>query len=87
MLTSDDRFVGWDADGRSVLVFKSGIGPARIERFDLATGRRTLVRVLTPPDAGGIAAVSTVIFSRDGMSYAYSVNQFKSQLFMVEGAR
>jgi Tol biopolymer transport system component len=87
-LTGDDRVTGWDADGRSVLVFRSLVSePARVERLELATGRRTLVRVLTPPDTGGITAITGVIVSRDGTSYAYSVNQFKSQLFMVEGAR
>ena len=59
----------------------------RVERLDLATGRRTLVRVLTPPDAGGVTGIRGVIFSRDGTSYAYSVNRFKSELFLVEGAR
>ncbi len=87
-LGADDRLSGWDADGRSVLVFKDPVsGSVRVERLELETGRRTLVRVLTPPDAGGVTGIGSVIFSRDGASYAYSVNQFTSQLFLVEGAR
>jgi hypothetical protein len=87
-LGSDDRFAGWDADSRSVLVFNGQFtGPVRVERLELATGRRTLLRILTPPDSRGVTGITGVISSRDGSSYAYSVNQFTSQLFMVEGAR
>jgi hypothetical protein len=72
----------------SVTVFQGLVsGPVQVERLQLATGRRTLVRVLTPPDTGGVTGITSVIFSRDGTSYAYSVNRFTSQLFMVEGAR
>ena len=48
-LDRGDRLLTWSADGRSLLVTRGGI-PLRIERFELATGRKELWKTLAPPD-------------------------------------
>jgi tRNA A-37 threonylcarbamoyl transferase component Bud32/Tol biopolymer transport system component len=83
----DDQVIRWSEDGRSILVSRFGEVPARIERLDLATGRREPVRTLGPADLTGVLNVGPFAFSDDGRSYAYACRRMASHLFLVEGAR
>ena len=85
--TPDDAVIRWSADGRSLLVSRRGEVPARIERLDVATGRREPVRTIGPTDLAGVLSVGPFAFSNDGKSYAYACRRTSSHLFLVEGAR
>ena len=61
--------------------------PGRLDRVDLATGRRDFVRRLAPPDLAGVVRIRGVTVARDETAYAYSIEQLRSDLFLVEGAR
>ena len=86
-LEREDRVIRWGADGRSLLVFRSGTLPAGIEKLDLASGRRTRLRELAPADRSGVTAVFSVSLSRDGKGYTYGYGRDVSQLFTVEGVK
>jgi hypothetical protein len=62
-----------------------GENPTRIFLVDLATGKRTPWKEISPPDSE--AKPWIVALSRDGRSYAYSYGQVFSDLFLVEGLR
>jgi Tol biopolymer transport system component len=85
--TPRDSVIRWTPDGRSLLVTQGGEVPARVERLDVATGRREPFRTLGPADLGGVLTVGPFIFSNDGRSHAYAVRRMVSHLFLVEGAR
>ncbi len=85
--TPQDFVVRWGADGRSILVYGYAQVPARIERIELATGRRQLVRKLGPTDLIGVLQIGGIALSEDEKSYAYSTRRLISHLFLVEGAR
>ncbi len=85
--TPDDSVIRWSADGRFLLVSRSGEVPARIERLDVATGRREPVRTIGPADLTGVLRIGPFAFSDDGKSYAYACRRMVSHLFLVEGAR
>ena len=53
-LTPDDQVIRWSADGRSVYVYRPTNVPFRIERLDLASGRRVLIREVAPADRTGV---------------------------------
>jgi hypothetical protein len=76
----------WTADGRGLLAYHWSV-PARLERVDLATGRRDLVHRLAPPDLAGAVRIQNVTVASDDNVYAYSALQRRSDLFLVEGAR
>ena len=60
--------------------------PLRIERFDLATGRRELWKAIAPPDAAGSYYIGPVLVTRDGRFWAYSVNRaMVSELWQLAG--
>ena len=46
----------------------------RIERFELATGRKELWKTLPPPDPARGYYIGPVLVTRDGRFWAYSVN-------------
>jgi len=86
-MTSEDRVIRWSADGRSVFVFRPEIVPFRLERVDLASGRRDLIREVAPADRIGVLNSWGAALTDDGTAYAYSYRRMTSQLFVVEGAR
>jgi eukaryotic-like serine/threonine-protein kinase len=84
-LVLGDHLLAWSKDGRSLLVTRDGI-PVRIERFELSTGRKALWKNLAPPDAAGSYYVGPVLVTRDGRSWAYSVNRATlSELWQLTG--
>jgi Tol biopolymer transport system component len=82
-----DKLIRWGADGRSLLVFHENELPARVEKVDLESGRRTLLQELAPADRSGVTSIGAVSMSGDGKWYAYSYNRDASQLFTVEGVK
>ncbi len=85
-LDKDDRVVRWSPDGRSLIVSR-GLLPARVERVEVATGRRDLIRVLSPGETAGVTGIDNVVVADDPNVYAYTVRQNPSRLFLVHGAR
>jgi Tol biopolymer transport system component len=86
-LGAHDEFVRWSADGRSLFVFSGSALPAPVERVDLATGRRTVVLRLVPPDLTGVLGVSDVKITDGASAYVYAYDQQRSSLFLITGAR
>ena len=86
-LGSSDRVIGWTSDGRALLVYRANQLPVRVEKLDLAGGRRTLVRELSPADHSGVPAIQLVSMSADEKWYAYSYSRDVSQLFTVESVK
>ena len=86
-LTTDDQVIQWSADGRSVYVYRTANVPFRLERLDLASGRRELVREVAPADRTGVLYSVGAALTDDTRFYAYDFKRMTSQLFVVEGAR
>ena len=79
--------VQWNADGRSLFVYRIGDVPGRIFRLDLSTGRRELWKELVPPDLAGANVIPNVQITPDGIAYAYYYGQVLSELYLVEGLK
>jgi hypothetical protein len=86
-LDDGDYLINWRADGRSLLIYRPMEIPSRVERLDLSTGQKTLVRELAPADLVGAQAVYGVSFSADEKSYAYALERAVGALYVVEGVR
>jgi eukaryotic-like serine/threonine-protein kinase len=84
--TVEDQLIRWDRDG-SVLVFRNSEIPAPVERVDVTTGKRELVRKVGPPDATGVLNVRAVLLSEDGRAHAYTFRRMLSHLFLVNEAK
>ena len=86
-VSADDLPIQWTADGRRLYVFDPGELPTRVFTVDIERGERRLVREIEPRDPVGVSGVDHLLITRDGQSYAYSYQQFFSDLFLVEGLR
>jgi Tol biopolymer transport system component len=83
--TSSAIPIRWSADGKAVLAVEVG-RTATIVRVDVATGRRAVVRKLTPADP--LASVGYYFaVSQDETTYAYMSERELSELYIVEGLR
>ena len=83
-LTEADVLAQWSADGGSVLVYRRAEIPCRLERVDLATGRRTFFKEFAPADRTGLLSVREVFVTDDLRSYAYTAYYQLSSLFESE---
>jgi Tol biopolymer transport system component len=84
-LEPDEFPIGWTPDGRSLYVAPSSGVPARIHLVDVATGRRTLWKIIDAPDPAGILRIGPYFLSADGQAYIYSYRREVGDLFLVEG--
>jgi Tol biopolymer transport system component len=85
-LDREDSLLAWGADRRFLFVARGGGIPGRIERFELATGRKELWKTLVPPNPAGAYYLGPISVTRDGRFWAYSVNMTTfTELWQVAG--
>ncbi len=86
-LPPGDAMSGWGADSASFLVWNRNAVPAEVDRVDLATGRRTHVLTVSPPDPVGVQGIQVLLATPDASAYAYNVTRKLSELYLVEGLK
>jgi len=84
-LVSTDKVMSWSGDGRWLLIRSGGGLPARIERFEIASGRRQLVTEIASADRAGLVGIDPWL-TDDPEIYAYGYTRRLSTLFVVTGA-
>ena len=83
---ADEGVLGFDEKGESAYVGKAGI-PARIDRVELATGKRTFLRDIALADPTGVETIQSAHLTPDGRSYCYSFMRSLSRLYVIEGLK
>jgi len=86
-LTPTDVPLRWSADSESIVVTTRGRIPALVERVNVATGARTPLREIAPPDRAGLTAVLLNDWIDDGRGYVYQYQRSLSTLFVATGVR
>jgi Tol biopolymer transport system component len=84
-LIAGDQPLAWTDDGWALFVGGSTV-PIVITRLDLATGKRTLWKTISPSDAAGLR-YTTVTISPNGKYWAMSTAKLLTDLFVVDGLR
>ncbi len=84
-LQDGDRKIAWSRDSKSVFIQRGTEVPARVERIDLATGARTVVRELAPEGFRLISMLSVTDWVDDGRYFVYNYTTLPSTLFVVSG--
>jgi DNA-binding beta-propeller fold protein YncE len=85
--TAGEQPIEWSADGKSIYVYRPGELPAKVNKLDLATGKRTLWRTLAPADPAGVSQIGPIVMTPDGASYIYGYHRTLSDLYLVEGLK
>ncbi len=78
--------IQWSADGKSLYTARYGELPLKIDRLDLATGKKVVWREILPEDRAGLIRIESVIVTPDGRHWVYSFNRvLVSDLYLVTG--
>jgi Tol biopolymer transport system component len=80
-----EQLMGWDGE-ESVLVFRISEVPATVERVNVKTGKRELVRKVGPLDSTGVMNVREIVLSEDGRAHAYPFRSMLTHLLQVSEA-
>ena len=86
-LTPEDQVNLWSADGRALYLTRRADLAFRIEKLDLATGHRQLLRTVVPAPNLGALNIGSISLADEAKVHAYGYLKMNSQLFVVEGAR
>lgn len=85
-ITRGETVIQWSVDQRFLYVVQDTLSIARVDRFEIATGRRQLWREIVPVDRAGLLRVGVPFVSRDGQHFAYSYSAVvKSDLYLLDG--
>ena len=82
----DEEVLGFDDKGQNLYVASQGLSK-KIDRLDLATGKRTFFKEVTPADPTGVGSIVSIQLTPDGKSYCYSFMRALSRLYVVDGLR
>jgi eukaryotic-like serine/threonine-protein kinase len=85
-LGRDDAIDRWAADGKSLLIWNY-VSTPRLDRMDIASGKRVPFTEIRPSDGTGIVGFSFCRASPDGKAHIYSAYRLLSDLFVVNGLR
>lgn len=86
-MSQEDFPLSWTTDGRALVVGSLSSVPFRVERVDPATGARTLLKELVPPDRAGAVGIQPSQWIDDGKGYVYTYFRRLSKLFVASGVR
>jgi hypothetical protein len=86
-LEPEDTLIRWSVDGRTLLVARTEELPMKVHRLDPATGRKELLKEITPADPSGTFWPNEIKITPDGKWYVYKLQRFLSDLYLVEGLK
>jgi Tol biopolymer transport system component len=86
-METEDIPLRWTSDGKALFVYRPTLPPLRVEKVDVATGKRTLWKELRPPDPSGVEQVGPIVISPDEQSYVYSYRRGLDDLYLAKGMR
>jgi eukaryotic-like serine/threonine-protein kinase len=78
------EIVAFDRDGVHAYVQNLDSLPTEIDRFEIATGKRTPWKKLAPRDLAGVTGLGPVLLTKDLKSYAYNYESIVSELYAVQ---
>jgi eukaryotic-like serine/threonine-protein kinase len=85
-LSQQETLDRWTPDGKALLVWDYG-SPVRLERMDIVTGQRAMVREIKPSDQAGVVSVSPCRSTADTKSYICSEHRALIDLFVATGLK
>ena len=86
-VTNEETPYCWTGDGRFLYVAQRRELPRKVDRVEVATGKRERWKELRPSDSAGVVAVGGIRVAPDGRSYVYTYPRLLSDLYLVEGLK
>src|SRR5581483_6394785 len=79
--------ITFSEDGRSLYIYQPGELPARVDRLELQTGKRTLWKTLMPSDPAGVETIGPILMAPDAKTCVFGYHRMLADLYLVEGLR
>ena len=79
--------ITWSSDNHSLYVYQPGELPARVDRLDLQTGRRTMWKQLMPTDPAGVETIGPILMTPDAQTCVFGYHRMLADLYLVEGLK
>jgi len=86
-LNPGEQPITFSADGRSLYVYQPGELPAKVDRLDLQTGKRTLWKELIPSDPAGVETIGPILMTPDAKTCVFGYHRMLADLYLVEGLK
>ncbi|MBS1849512.1 MAG: protein kinase, partial [Acidobacteria bacterium] len=84
---SGEQPITFSSDSQAIYVYQPGELPARVDRIDLQSGKRTLWRQLMPSDPAGVENIGPVLMTSDAKTCVYGYHRMLADLYLVEGLK
>jgi hypothetical protein len=82
---ADEMPIGWTGDDRSLLLLSDDT-PRQLVAVDAVSGRRSVLKTITPSN-GGFIGPTSVYLTPDGRSYVSNYQRRVMTLFLVDGLK
>jgi Tol biopolymer transport system component/predicted Ser/Thr protein kinase len=79
--------ITFSSDNRSLYLYQPGDLPARVDRLDLQTGKRTLWKELIPSDPAGVETIGPILITPDAKTCIFGYHRMLADLYLVEGLK
>jgi hypothetical protein len=79
--------IQWSSDSSALYVYRPFELPAAVYRITLATGKRELVRQISPANAAGVLWVAPIILDHDATRFVYGYYERFSTLYVISGLK
>ncbi len=84
---ADFQPISASGDGRFIFFRDVGKVPVSVYRVDVETGKKELMRELSPGDPAGLQGIGQIHLSADGRYYVYGYTRALSDLYAVDGLK
>jgi eukaryotic-like serine/threonine-protein kinase len=84
---SGEQPITFSSDSQSLYLYQPGELPARVDRLDLQTGKRTLWKELIPSDPAGVETIGPILITPDAKTCIFGYHRMLADLYLVEGLK
>jgi serine/threonine protein kinase len=84
---SGEQPITFSSDNHFLYVYQPGELPARVDKLDLQTGKRTLWKQLMPSDPAGVETIGPILITPDAKTCIFGYHRMLADLYLVEGLK
>ena len=84
---SGEQPITFSSDNHFLYLYQPGELPARVDKLDLQTGKRTLWKQLMPSDPAGVETIGPILITPDAKTCIFGYHRMLADLYLVEGLK
>ena len=85
--SSGEQPITFSSDNHFLYLYQPGELPARVDKLDLQTGKRSLWKQLMPSDPAGVETIGPILITPDAKTCIFGYHRMLADLYLVEGLK